>query len=113
MGACLYRPVRGLAREQANAKLAVVPEVRRQPALTNTHILPFARAVALDLVLVHLAHGKVLRLRVSEVPAADRRCREHSEVLGEEHATRPGLANGSAIEQAEQGFLSVWSGQAG
>ena len=44
----------------------VVAEVRCQPAFSHTQLLTFTRRVALHLVLVDLAHGKVLRLRVEK-----------------------------------------------
>ncbi|MNY10843.1 hypothetical protein D3C86_1438420 [compost metagenome] len=50
-----------------------------------------------------------MRLRVSEVPTADRRCREHRVVLGEEHAAAAGTHfGGFGVEQGEQlGFFGV------
>ena len=89
--------------------LVVVTQVRRQPALGHAQFLTLARGVALHLILVDLAHGEILRLRVSEVPAADRCRREHGVVLGEEHAAAAGFELFRfRVQQLEQrGFLGV------
>src|SRR5690606_39807039 len=53
----------------------VVTQVGHQPALADLDILAFAPAVALDLIAVDLAHGKVLGLGMGE------RSEEHTSEL--------------------------------
>ena len=89
----------GLPPERA--VLVVVSQVWRQPALRNTQFLTFARGVALHLILVDLAHGKVLRLRVSEVPTADRRRREHCAVSNPCRSTWKPTRAGGGMHQLE------------
>jgi hypothetical protein len=65
-----------------------------------------ARRVAFHLVFVDLADGKILRLGVGEVPAADRGCRENGVMLGEEYrAVARFVELGDRVEQFKQGFF--------
>src|SRR5690554_8127271 len=65
----------------------VVTQVGHQPAFADLDILALAPAVALDLIAVDLAHGKVLGLGMGEIPAADCRRGEHGVMLGQGHTT--------------------------
>src|SRR5580765_4709515 len=78
---------------------ALVSEVGSEPALGLLQRERLAAGVVGGLILADLVDGKIARLRVGEVEAADARRGEHSVALGELHA---GLRS---FEQAEQGAL--------
>src|SRR5690606_11072076 len=95
--------LRCVSRAGGAARSIVVAQVGGQPAFADAEVLLLARAVALDLVLVDLAHREVLRLRMGEVPATDGGSREHRVMLGEEHTAAARLVERRlGIEQLEQ-----------
>src|SRR5581483_9656796 len=51
---------------------ALIPQVRPQPLLRLLHTHPLALRVVLHLVLVDLAHREIVRVRMSDIPAAHR-----------------------------------------
>src|SRR4051794_25246764 len=80
--------------------LRVVGKVRGEPALGLLERPALPPRVVGDLVLAEAADDEVLRLRVGEVPAADRRARPHRHRLGELDA-----GVGVDVEELPEGLL--------
>src|ERR671912_2179624 len=77
------RPGSRFSRKSLNLKASggFVVKVRRQPALHRLLLHPLPTRVILNLVLADLAYRKIARVRVCEIPAADRRGRQHGEAF--------------------------------
>src|SRR5688572_21960600 len=89
----------GVGAFTGGSVLRFVSEVGGQPPLGLAEGLALAGGVLLDLVLADPADDEVLRLRVAEVPPADRGTGPHRHRLGEPDAG--GLLDAEQVPELE------------